>query len=48
MLEPIIVPEANRPRPGTVRNRVPLEPAALTPSGVPFTRTRAEFIFDKP
>ncbi len=47
MLEPIIVPEANRPRPGTVRNRVPLEPAALTPAGVPLTRTRAEFITDK-
>jgi hypothetical protein len=44
MLEPVIVPEANRPRPGTVRARLPLEPAGITPAGVPLTRTRAEFI----
>jgi hypothetical protein len=48
MLEPIIVPEANRPRPGSVRTRLPLEPAALTPAGVPLTRTKAEFITEKP
>jgi glyoxalase family protein len=48
MLEPIIVPEANRPRPGAVRPRLPLEPAALTPAGVPLTRTKAEFITEEP
>jgi len=40
MLEPITVPEANRPRPGSVRARLPLEPAAITPAGVPLTRTK--------
>ncbi len=44
MLEPIIVPEANRPRAGAMRARLPLEPAAMTPAGVPLTRTRAQFI----
>jgi glyoxalase family protein len=48
MLEPIVVPEANRPRAGTLRMPLPLEPAAMTPGGVPLTRTRAEFIIDKP
>jgi hypothetical protein len=47
MLEPIVVPEANRPRPGAVRTPPPLEPAAMTPAGVPLTRTRAEFISKK-
>ena len=47
MLEPIVVPEANRPRPGSVRARLPLQPAAMTPAGVPLTRTRAEFITQK-
>jgi glyoxalase family protein len=47
MLEPIRVPEANRPRPGVPRQRPPLKPAALTPAGVPLTRTKAEFITDK-
>jgi glyoxalase family protein len=46
MLEPVVVPEANRPRPGMVRMRPTLEPAAMTP-GVPLTRTRAEFITKK-
>jgi hypothetical protein len=27
---------------------VPLEPAAMTPAGVPLTRTKADFITDKP
>ena len=40
MLEPITVPESNRPRPGSVPVRVPLTPAAITPAGVPMTRTR--------
>jgi glyoxalase family protein len=47
MLEPIVVPEANRPRPGAVRRPPPHEPAAMTPAGVPLTRTRAEFISKK-
>ena len=49
MLEPIAVPEANRPRPGVARGARPaLKPAAVTPAGVPLTRTKAEFITDKP
>ena len=48
MLEPIDVPEANRPRPGVARGARPaLKPAAVTPAGVPLTRTKAEFITDK-
>jgi len=47
MLEPVVVPEANRPRPGAVRTPAPLEPAAMTPAGVPLTRTRAEFVSKK-
>jgi len=47
MLEPITVPDANRPRPGVARApRLALEPAAVTPSGIPLTRTKAEFITD--
>jgi hypothetical protein len=30
-----------------MRARLPLEPAAMTPAGVPLTRTRAEFVTDK-
>jgi glyoxalase family protein len=48
MLEPVVVPESNRPRPGSMRTPRPLEPAGMTPSGVPLTRTRAEFITEKP
>ena len=48
MLEPVMVPEANRPRAGAMRTRPPLEPARLTPAGVPLTRTKAEFLTDKP
>jgi glyoxalase family protein len=48
MLEPVMVPEANRPRSGSRHSRPPLEPAALTPAGVPLTRTKAEFVTDKP
>jgi len=44
MLEPIVVPEANRPRPGAVRTKAPLQPPAMTPAGIPLTRTNAEFI----
>jgi glyoxalase family protein len=45
MLEPVTVPEANRPRPGVGRGPLPrLEPAAVTPAGVRLTRTKAEFI----
>lgn len=44
MLEPIVVPEANRPRAGAVRARLPLEPARVMPSGARLTRTKAEFI----
>jgi glyoxalase family protein len=47
MLEPIVVPEANRPRPGATRARLPLEPAGVTPAGVRLTRTKAEFISEK-
>ena len=43
MLEPIVVPEANRPRPGARRPRLTHEPAAYTPAGVRLTRTKAEF-----
>ena len=47
MLEPITVPSANRPRPGArFAPRAPLQPAALTPAGVPLSRTKAEFITD--
>lgn len=46
MLEPVTVPEANRPRPGTTRRPPPLEPAAMTPAGIPLTRTKAEFVTD--
>jgi hypothetical protein len=47
MLEPITVPEANRPRPGAVRgSRPPLMPAVSATTGVPLTRTKAEFIID--
>ena len=47
MLEPITVPEANRPRPGTRAARTATTAAATMPSGIPLTRTKAEFITDK-
>jgi hypothetical protein len=48
MLEPITVPDANRPRPESGRvSRPVLTPPATIPSGVPLTRTKAEFLIDK-
>jgi len=45
MLEPITVPEANRPRSDNTRaSRPVMTAAATTPAGVPLTRTKAEFI----
>jgi glyoxalase family protein len=44
MLEPITVPEANRPRHGAVR---PIAAPTAAASRIPLTRTKAEFITDK-
>jgi glyoxalase family protein len=47
MLEPITVPEANRPRSVQRQFRPELTAAGTTASGIPLTRTKAEFITDK-
>jgi len=43
MLEPVIVPDVNRPRFVTVATRPAAIPPATTASGIPLSRTKAEF-----
>ena len=47
MLEPITVPESQSSAARLRARACAAEPAAMTPAGVPLTRTKAEFITDK-
>ena len=48
MLEPLVIPEENRPRPEMVRRRPACPPASTTTtSRIPLSRRDAEFITDE-
>ena len=48
MLEPIVVPEANRPRPGTATVARSVRPATPAGTSIPMSRTKADFAREKP